>query len=126
MSSGSREYSQLDPRTKYFIALTDISGVAINAGYTIGALMTEAEFSAATSLQPFAQVTTGGLLLDLGRSVTIYDPVTSAHKQLWRAVQLVSGVGTEGVSGSYANGFNSFYIMTWSETGFAHRVARTG
>lgn len=124
--SSMRQFSQLEPRTKYFIALQDISGVAINTGYSIGALMTPAEFAAALSLQPFAQAAAGQLLLDLGRSVTVYDPVTSMHKELWRAVQLVSGVGSEGVSGSAVNGFNSFYIMTWSETGFAHSVARTG
>ncbi len=111
---------------RYFIPIEDISGVAIQAGYTTQSLMTDSAFMTATRYETYTDVSQGQLLKDLGRVVTIYDPVTGAHLQLWRLVQKVQGATTEGVDGDITTGYYTFYIKVWDSTGTVNLTSRTG
>ncbi len=126
MSSAIRQYAQMNPMIRYFIPMEDISGVAIQSGYTTQSLMTVSDFAAATSYETFTDVSQGQLLKDLGRAVTIYDAATGAHLELWRLVQKVQSATTEGVDGDLTTGYYTFYIKVWDATGAVNLASRTG
>ena len=126
MSSTLRQHAQMNPMIRYFIPMEDISGVAIQAGYSTQSLMTASDFATATDYEVYTDVSQGQLLKDLGRAVTIYDAPTGAHLELWRLVQKVQGALTEGVDGDVTNGYYTFYIKVWDATGSVNLAARTG
>jgi len=123
MTSVLRRYAQIEPRIKYFNVLTDVSGYTLNSGSISGPLMDASSYVAAYTktieFLPAAQ------LLDLGRSITVYNPrVTgSPHVGLFRQVMLVKGPNIEGTSSTIA------YICTWADGSGLFKpaaVARTG
>jgi hypothetical protein len=66
---------------------------------------------------------------DLGRQVTVYDPATHKHLAVFRQVQRVQGVGSEGVglSGLVPESyFANIYMKVWAADGNGVVVVRTG
>lgn len=125
MTSVLRRYAQLEPRTKYFALLSDCSGYTLNSNAISGPLMDVSSFVATYTNTINFLTPLSNLLLDLGRSITVYNPAIpgSPHIAVFRQVMLVNGPGIEGISGTKA------YICTWSDgntTYEAATVARTG
>jgi hypothetical protein len=118
MTSILRSYSQIPSRVRYFTALYDISGYTATTT-TGGILLTPSQFL--NNYSKTVSVLSSSLLKDLGKTITIYDSTTKLHIEVYSRVQLVNGINTEGVGGSY----NTFYIKTWSAIGDVD-VARTG
>jgi len=150
MTSVLRRYAQIDSRTQYFIVLTSSVQAYIDnlTNSKLSSLMTLTDVAAAfLPADPTISYTTGTLLKDLGRQITVYDPnANNAHIAIFRQVMLVSGQNTEGVPTlnppiPYPNPptvppyspANSFaYICTWvdhssrSAPFVLAEVARTG
>ena len=123
MTSVLRRYSQLEPRTKYLAVLADCSGYTLDVNALGSPLMDVSSFTLSYSFT--TTLTVPGLLQDLGRSVTVYDPAItgSPHIAVFRQVMIVQGPGYEGISGQTA------YICTWSDGNSifpAQPVVRTG
>lgn len=123
MTSVLRRYSQIEPRIKYFTVLTDTSGYTLNGGSISNPLMDASSYVAAyTDTVTFLS---GVQLLDLGRSITVYNPTVtgSPHVGLFRQVMLVNGPNIEGTNSTIA------YICTWADGSGLFEpaaVARTG
>lgn len=122
MTSMLRKFSQISPREKYFTVLADNqTSYTVASGQTLHPLMTETEFDNATD----SNATTpdaGQLLKDLGRTVVVYNATTRLHTAVYRQVQRVNNVATEGVG----NISEIYYIRVWSADGNVAKVARTG
>jgi hypothetical protein len=135
MTSLLRTYAQIPARVKYFLwlnnepntsAIPAASAFQLTAGdYATISSMSTAGAIDPVSTNPFGDVAPG-LLKDMGRQITIYDASTSAHRAIYREVQIVDGVGSEGVGGS-APGWNStYFVKVWSADGMGVEVVRTG
>lgn len=122
MTSMLRKFSQISPREKYFTVLApDQLYATVADGFTLHPLMTESEFMAAANFS--FGFSPGELLKDLGRTVVTYDPTNrNLHTGVYRQVQLVNGLTTEGVG----HISEIFYIRVWSADGDVTHVARTG
>lgn len=120
MTSVLRTIPQIAERIRFLTAIDDLSGFRISAMFPV---MTEADFTAA--IDASANIAMGSLLKDLGRVVHVYD-INNAKTAIWRQVQLVASATTEGVTGTPADGFNSYYVKTWSADGTGISVVRTG
>ena len=112
MSSNLRHYSQIDPRTKYFLTIS--AGKAWTYTGTPGdsvGLITNFVYADISSYA--ANI----LLKDMGRSIVAYDQLGSGAVQqaIFRQVQVVSGLTTEGVSDTAytSNGWGTFWIPVW-------------
>ena len=127
MTSAIKKWGQIDSRIKYFMAFGDVSGYTLDVSLT-DLIPESAEVSSFTPVvSPI--VSTGKLLKDLGRMITVYDDgvVGNPHTAIYRQVQIVAGPTTEGVSGTPANGYRSYWIKVWSASGTGVApVARTG
>ena len=110
MSSVLAHTAQISPRRSAFlIAGADTVTWSVSSGFTVQQVMTTAAFAAAT-----ATSTTSGLLKDMGDEVRTVDS-TGYHTASFRRVQsLIDGQGTEGVNGTEANGYLTFYVCVWS------------
>ena len=122
MTSVLKRYAQIDPRVQFFTVLADCSGWTLDANETSSPLMTTTAFNAAYTED--VRIPVCYLLKDLGRSITVYDPTTSAHVAVFRQIMQVKGpVGNEGNSTFQA------YICTWDDGSGLYNpafVARTG
>jgi hypothetical protein len=136
MSSTLRSYAQIPARAKYFlwnvgdqetdqdVPVTSIFTLPVGAYADLTSMATAAAVNAVAETDPSLPQ---GLLKDMGRQITIYDPDTKLHLAVYREVQLVDGVASEGVSGSAANGWNStYFVKVWDAAGAGVNVARTG
>uniref|UniRef100_A0A6C0KZP4 Uncharacterized protein n=1 Tax=viral metagenome TaxID=1070528 RepID=A0A6C0KZP4_9ZZZZ len=123
MSSVGRGYSQVDARTKFFIALSGTTYFTVNEGSTVSAVMTQAAFDAAV-YQPSPGITSS-LFRDMGRQVTTTD-TANHHVALYRLVQRQLGGGSEGTSENYE--YDTFYIRVWAADPITYpvTVARLG
>jgi len=124
MSSAQRSFAQIGARIKFFIAVQGTDYFYPSEDATRTAVMTEAEFLAATHGGPPGRASS--LYRDLGESVTTYIPGSgSLHLNIYRLVQRVNGATTEGVSGDE---YDIFYIRTWSADPATYpvTVARVG
>jgi len=105
--------------------LDDVPGYTLKPNFISNPIMPITTFNGAFTATP-ATFTSGNLLKDLGRQITVYDPTTpgSAHIALFRQVmQVIGPAGNEGVSTNIA------YICTWEDGSGAYAVApvaRTG
>ena len=109
MTSMLRKFSQISPREKYFTVLADNQASwTVNSGETLHPLMTELEFTNATSPDS-AYLDAGYLLKDLGRTVVIYDATSRMHTAVLRQVQRMNSATTEGVG----NISDIRYILVW-------------
>jgi hypothetical protein len=130
MTSVLRQYSQIDPRVRFFYTVADSSGYTFGATLPTSGTVAYTDMSGAAT-QPVA-ITNGFLLKDLGREVRVYDSTIegSPHLAIFRQVQPVANSATEGVQSA------PFWIITWLASGSTFipgnpelrlaRVARTG
>lgn len=115
MSSALRTVSQIEPTVKFLRQLPSADPSAnlmyvsdadmhafVAANVSVGnGLNTIVESAGAPTFLYIAQTTPGwSLVRDLGRRVTIANPSTCAHRQVWIQVQRVNGSGSEGVGNS--------------------------
>jgi hypothetical protein len=132
MSSALKKWGQIDSRIKYFMAFGDVSGYTLQTGVLIADFITSTEDVIGTGgawNPPTTIASTGNLLKDLGRMITVYDDGISGnpHTAIYRQVQVVNGIATGGVGGTRPNGYNSYWIKVWSADGMdMAKVARTG
>jgi hypothetical protein len=125
MTSVLRRYAQMDPRTQYFFVLSSPVPCYVNESTSINTsqLMTITDVSNAflATTPQLPDYTTGNLLKDMGRQITVYDPTIagSPHIAIFRQVMLVNGFNVEGIPNSNNQPppfvpTNSFaYICTW-------------
>jgi hypothetical protein len=138
MTSVLRKYSQIDSRIRYFVAVGtyDPSGelVGVPTDYDSGIIFEN--FSGpyypgpvvkASSLSPvtYFPFYIGTLLKDLGQQVVLTDD-NNNHTAIYRRVQVVQSIDSEGVGGSRADSYGSFYVKTWAADGQGVLVTRTG
>jgi hypothetical protein len=145
MSSVLRHVAQIPSRVKFFVVV-DESGAssevpaspafALAAGdyATIGSMVSQTRFAdlsdaslITVTLSP--SIVTGNLLKDMGRQITIYNANIAGHPHVavYREVQIVNGLDTEGVSGTAATGWNStIFVKVWAADGQNVNVVRTG
>ena len=136
MTSVLKRYSQIDARTRFFVSIEAQPSIT---NYTITNDPT-------TGVVDIADVTPGvgipapfSLLKDLGRTIYVYDSSVATQDEpngpqvaILRHVQVVNGLLTEGVGGTAAGNFNSYWIATWVSGPGSYksislaRVARTG
>jgi len=122
MTSVNRSLSDINTRVRYFTALATTTHYRPISGFKFESIMTAAAFTGAVN-----SVTTtpaGTMYKDMGKSVTIVD-FAGVHQSLYRLVQLVNGITSEGVSGATND---QFYIRVWSSDLAASpvTVARVG
>jgi hypothetical protein len=132
MSSILRTYSQIPARAKHLIGITDgsigpfseISAFTLSPGEFINmtSVATEEDISGLLGFVILGDIS-GNLYKDLGRQVTVYDPATHAHLAVFRQVQLVNGLDTEGVCAA-VNRCATIYMKVWSSNGVGVVVVR--
>ena len=126
MTSVIKRWSQIDTRIKFFNALGDVSGFTYD-GFATDSIVSTTD--AATYFNTAIKINAFNILKDMGRTVTVVDTTVagSPKRAIYRQIQLVKGALTEGVGGTIANGFNTFWIKVWADDGAGvARVARTG
>ncbi len=135
MSSVLAYTATVTPRRTAFLraeAATDTWAVT----GTVEQVMTTTAFAANTTFVAAATpslITTGTLLKDMGNEIRTVDAL-GYHTASFRRVQiLIDGQATDGVNGTEANGFLTFYVCVWSadtsassEAYPAVTVSRTG
>jgi hypothetical protein len=135
MSSAIRTYAQIPARVKYFIWLNNdpntngipaASAFQLNAGaYASIGSMAVADAIDPVTTSPFGDVSPN-LLKDMGRQITIVDADTKAHLAVYREVQNIDGIGSEGVGGSAPEWESTYFVKVWSADGAGVEVVRTG
>jgi hypothetical protein len=123
MSSVLRSYSQIDARSKYFIALNTTTYYRPEEDYTFPAIMPELDFSEHTSIGIPGVLSS--IYRDMGRQITTTD-ANNRYVATYRLVQRQLGATTEGVPSDYE--YDTFYIRVWgSDAGtYPVTVARLG
>ncbi len=139
-----RSFSQIPVRIKYFIAISDYEGgrgvvpisdfdptIRLYSPAYPGPILTQAEYDA-TYTDPsgyeYPPLSAGELLKDLGQQFVVTDSDYN-HRVIYRRVQRVKGINSEGVSGDPSNGWDTFYVKVWDSEGAptgSIYVARTG
>ena len=144
MSSVLRTFSQIPVRAKYLMvaaASAAVSGVDICANQVSAFTLAPGAFLTVTSVATVAEVedvavtgyaivtdisgTNGALYKDLGRQITIYDPADHAHLAVFRQVQAIDGIETEGVCAA-ADRCAQTFVKVWGADGLGVVVVRTG
>ena len=133
MTSVLRVQAQIPARIRYFVAVGtyDPSGELVGAptDYDSGIIFDiyPGPVVKASSLSPvtYFPFLTGTLLKDLGQQVVLTDD-NNNHTAIYRRVQVVQSIGSEGVGGSPAESYGSFYVKTWAADGQGVLVTRTG
>jgi hypothetical protein len=118
MSSVLASFEQVPSRGGMLLATASTAIATVDAGFSVEYLMSEAEFTAATSAG--TPVTSGNLLRDLGKVVTVYNAVTNLAVVRYAKVLVVNGPASEGVAASPVVG----YVKVWSAAGTGVTVAR--
>lgn len=98
-------------RTKYFRAVASVTSYLVNTGYTVSAVMTQAQFTAAASSSGLT-ISSGDLLKDMGGEIRIVNSVGS-HIASYRSMQVQHGVATEGVDGDSTTNYNTVWVQVW-------------
>ena len=136
MSSATRSFAQIPARVKYFlfdstaatsdepVPTTSIFTLPVGTYADLTSMATAEEVNDVANTDPSFPAT--NLLKDMGRQITIYDPATSAHLAIYREVQVVNGVGSEGVGGSAPDWQSNYFVKVWSADGEGVVVMRTG
>lgn len=138
MTSVLRAHPQIPVRVKNMMA---VAPAVIPEGYTsplelsaftmpVGSFIQVSSVATADRITevgytPFDIPLAGTLFKDMGRQITVYDPVDYKHLALYRQVQLVSGAETEGVC-SDASYCANIFVKVWSADGLGVVIARTG
>lgn len=126
-------------RTRFFLAIEDLSGESMATGSELvhpmtsfESIMTGTAFEAAFDPGSGSGVATpsGSLLKDLGREVNVVG-TDGQRLYKYRQVQIVGGTGSEGVGGTAgttgANPWNSdVFVRVWAADGTLVNVVRTG
>jgi hypothetical protein len=139
-----RSFPQIPARIKYFIAIAEYFEGRGGGGPTSfrydatiqlpsypGPILTETEFDAAyndPSGYLYPGLYQGELLKDMGQQFTITDDSFN-HIAIYRRVQRVRGLPSEGVGGSPGNSWGTFYVKVWDADASSSEpvyVARTG
>lgn len=136
MTSVLRKYSQIDPRSAFFIVLgPSLTTWTVDASGSSSPLMSITDFTSNVSQGSIGSEPpiTGYRLKDLGRQITVYDETISGypHVAVFRQVLFIDNTQlseTEGIG----NGI-IFYICVWAQHSTeydpqftASLVARTG
>jgi hypothetical protein len=107
MSSVRSAFAQVNSREKFLLCVKgDTATVRAPGATKPEALMTVASFIAATGAG--TQPTNGDLFVDLGVTVTTYDPTTNMHAVRYVLAEKVDGADSEGRSGVFR------YICVWA------------
>ena len=113
--------SQISARTQFLKAIGSATQFTANSNATIESMMTETAWSAATTS---AAGTANRLYRDMGKRVTVVNPVTGIESARYAQVQIVDGSGSEGVPAVYTT---RLFVRTWSADGSSVvSVARIG
>jgi hypothetical protein len=138
-----RSYAQIPARVKYFFVLdtvnpaTDIFSPSFTYRPAIilpslpSPVQTEEEFISTysdPSGYSVPEVLGGQILKDLGQQFIITDPNYN-QRAIYRRVQKVNGINSEGVGGSRADGWGTFYVKVWDSdpaSTYLIVVTRTG
>jgi hypothetical protein len=137
MSSTLRAYAQIPTRAKYF--LWGAGDQEINEDVPITSIfrIDPGAYADLTSMATAAAVNDApgwnsdftpaqAVLKDMGRQITIYDASTGAHLAVYREVQVVDGIGSEGVGASGPAWQSNIFVKVWSADGNGVNVVRTG
>ena len=126
MSSSFRELSQIENRTRFFLALQSTTYYIPNAGLEneIQSVMKESLFN--TVFNDDLAGESPKLFRDMGKSIMVVDDTTGQHLAQFRLVQEQDGPAAEGVP----DDLDTYYICTWTadsvEGTYAVTVARAG
>lgn len=114
MSSVQKSFAQINVRGKYLIAVD-------SAVYYTAASADSVQLEAGVVA---TQTAVAGILKDLGREIVTYTTLGQGATKLavYRQVQLVSGVASEGVPASDS----ALYVKVWDAAGAGVGVARLG
>ena len=136
MTSMLRTYAQIPARAKYFLYndSIDVSGtVPTTSIFTLpeGSYADLTSMATATAVNAVVGIVRGvppapTLLKDMGRQITIYDATTHLHLAVYRQVQVVDGIASEGVGGSAPEWGSNYFVKVWSADGQGVAVIRTG
>lgn len=141
MSSILRTYSQIPTRAKYLLGISggvNPSTISQASAFTLApgsfinvtSVATEDDINALSPGFIVLQDLSGGLFKDMGRQITVYDPVDHKHLAVFRQVQKVAGSGSEGVGLSAPLTPESYlaniYVKVWAASGVGVVVVRTG
>jgi hypothetical protein len=88
----------------------------VNSGATVEQVMTTTAFAANTTLVAAAapsDITSGSVLRDMGNEIRTVD-ANGFHTASFRRVQIQRGEGAEGVGGTFADGYLTYYVCVWS------------
>lgn len=135
MSSVLRHIAQIPVRTKYLLSVASFDPSGVEAADAAAFSLTGSwPVTLGTIAMPASVVNdnaaavaisaTGVLYRDLGRQIVVVDDF-GTHLAVYREVQLVSGVDSEGVSGSFP-GYGCLFVRVWGADGLNVNVARTG
>jgi len=111
MSSVRSAFAQVNPREKFLLCVSHTQNVVHNGSVgKLSALMTDADFNTATgaALTGAAIPALGDLYLDLGVTVTTYDPATNMHIAKYVLAEKMDNAASEGRSGVFR------YILVWA------------
>lgn len=135
MASALRSYAQIPARVKYFLwGVGDLEfdePVPTTSIFTLSvgdyAELTSMATADAVNDVANTDIDLGASLLkDMGRQITIYDPTSNLHLAVYREVQIVNGIGSEGVGGSNPEWQSNYFVKVWSADGLGVNVVRTG
>jgi hypothetical protein len=132
-----RTYAQIPARAKYFLYDGDLALIDENVPATSIFTLPVGSYADLTSMATAAEVnaTSGfdsdvtpatNLLKDMGRQITIYDATTHLHLAVYRQVQVVNGIASEGVGGSAPAWGSNYFVKVWAADGQGVAVIRTG
>jgi hypothetical protein len=120
MSSATSAYAQIARPVKFFLVVTDLSGIIIDDLRTVTALDPATNNDGIIT----ATINATSLLKDLGRQIVYYNstipgsPVTAVYRQVIE----MANANTEG----YVLPPAPFYVKVFDSTGAGVRVVRTG
>lgn len=101
--------AQINARYMYLKSIG--SATEYTATRTVNSVMTTTEWAAATTS---AAGTSNVQYRDMGKRVTVVNPITGIEVERFSQVQLVNGSTSEGVPASYGT---TVFVRTWSANG---------
>jgi hypothetical protein len=117
MSSVVASFKQVPARGGHLLAVSDNDSIVF-VDATVTYLMTTTAWAAA--IEDGLPIDIGNLYRDMGKTVTVYNPVTNLAVERWAKVMLVNGPASEGVATSPVVG----YVKVWTAAGTGVDVAR--
>lgn len=141
MSSVLKSYSQIPVRVKYLIPVADYDGSKVGVGangtsafyadagayLSLGSIALADDVVAATGYTVMT-LDAGELYKDMGRQITIVDTdgAGAKHLAVYRQVQYMGGVASEGVEDAAPSYYAHIFLRVWAADGKNVVVARTG